>query len=354
MARGLGRRSMNCAQEATPATLLNAKKQPEFFRLEEVAGYGGLSRRERVFAEAIFAGCNQTQAARRAGVLGGKSNVRAAGAKLAAKPSVRAVIYQAWAKSGANIDDTVRQASAIAGRAFTDWMEPNLYAYVSNAPGTYMDPFGLCGTTAPNHIPGGGGGGGGGPNKPANTATSGQTNGNGPVVLTPFVSSAKYTRPTSCMGCHGLDWRTRAGIGLPMDQRWFNRTVAEAATKIFLGTVAVGGTIGVGMATAPDTTSFLLKALLDIWTSNDSRFKQRLSIRLPKIRVHLGVCRPGRAHHHHHHHHLRPRLRRIHILCRCPNNERQAANYRDHLSAARLRIVHRQVCVSESHESSEQ
>ncbi len=115
------------AVEHTPpsaqATLLDAEKQREFFRLEEIAGYGGLSRRERLFTEAIFAGCNQTQAARRAGVLGGESNVRAAGAKLAAKPSVRAVIYQAWAKSGANIDDTVRQASAIAGRAFADWME---------------------------------------------------------------------------------------------------------------------------------------------------------------------------------------------------------------------------------------
>jgi len=56
----------------------------------------------------------------------------------------------------------------------------NLYAYVANAPGTYMDPFGLCGTTAPNHIPGGGGGGGGGPNNAAAgtgvTVTLGYTN----------------------------------------------------------------------------------------------------------------------------------------------------------------------------------
>ena len=38
----------------------------------------------------------------------------------------------------------------------------NLYAYVSNAPGTYMDPFGLCPTKAPDNLPKFGGGGGGG------------------------------------------------------------------------------------------------------------------------------------------------------------------------------------------------
>ena len=100
-----------------PAT----EQQPELFTVETVQGYGALGRKERDFAAAIFAGCNQTEAARRAGIVGEESYVRAAGCKLAAKSSVQAVLYQAWAKSGANIDTVVRQAAEIAGRAFTEW-----------------------------------------------------------------------------------------------------------------------------------------------------------------------------------------------------------------------------------------
>ena len=97
--------------------------QSELFTVEAVQGYGALGRRERVFASAIFAGCNQTEAARRAGIEGEDSYVRGAGCKLAAKGSVQAVLYQAWAKSGANIDTVVRQAAAISARAFHDWQQ---------------------------------------------------------------------------------------------------------------------------------------------------------------------------------------------------------------------------------------
>ena len=97
--------------------------QSELFTVESVQGYGALGRRERVFASAIFAGCNQTEAARRAGIEGEDSYVRGAGCKLAAKGSVQAVLYQAWAKSGANIDTVVRQAAAISARAFHDWQQ---------------------------------------------------------------------------------------------------------------------------------------------------------------------------------------------------------------------------------------
>ena len=97
--------------------------QAELFTVETVQGYGALGRRDRAFAEAIFAGCNQTEAARRAGIDGEDSYVRAAGCKLAAKSSVQAVLYQAWAKSGANIDTVVRQAAAISARAFNDWQQ---------------------------------------------------------------------------------------------------------------------------------------------------------------------------------------------------------------------------------------
>ena len=94
--------------------------QAELFTVEAVQGYGALGRKERAFAAAIFSGCNQTEAARRAGIDGEDSYVRAAGCKLAAKGSVQAVLYQAWAKSGANIDTVVRQAAAISARAFRD------------------------------------------------------------------------------------------------------------------------------------------------------------------------------------------------------------------------------------------
>ena len=97
--------------------------QPELFTVEAVQGYGALGRKERAFAAAIFSGCNQTEAARRAGIDGEDSYVRAAGCKLAAKGSVQAVLYQAWAKSGANIDTVVRQAAAISARAFNDWQQ---------------------------------------------------------------------------------------------------------------------------------------------------------------------------------------------------------------------------------------
>jgi uncharacterized protein RhaS with RHS repeats len=50
-------------------------------------------------------------------------------------------------------------------------------------------------------------------------------------------SSTTYTRPTSCMDCHGLPWQERSNIGLAFEQPWSNNTGAEAATKVYLGTL---------------------------------------------------------------------------------------------------------------------
>lgn len=97
--------------------------QSELFTLESVVGYGVLKARERKFVQALFEGCNQSEAARRAGVTGSEEYIRKAASKLVAKGNVQALMNQAWARSGASIDDTLRQASELQRRTFAESIE---------------------------------------------------------------------------------------------------------------------------------------------------------------------------------------------------------------------------------------
>jgi len=95
--------------------------QPELFTVEAVQGYGCLSRIERTFVQEIVSGANQTQAALKAGFSEG--NAAKAGCKLARKGKVLAVLNQAWIRSGASIDDTLRQAAELQQRAYREALE---------------------------------------------------------------------------------------------------------------------------------------------------------------------------------------------------------------------------------------
>jgi hypothetical protein len=98
-------------------------QQSELFAVETVSGYGALGRKERLFAQALFEGCNQSEAARRAGVTGSDEYIRKAASKLVTKGNVQALMNQAWARSGASIDDTLRQAAELQRRTFREAQE---------------------------------------------------------------------------------------------------------------------------------------------------------------------------------------------------------------------------------------
>lgn len=97
-----------------------APVQAELFTVEDVQGYAVLSGRDRRFVQALFEGCNHTEAARRAGIDGSDEYVRKAACLMVRKGKVVAVMNQAWAKAGANIDETLRQATELAKRAFAE------------------------------------------------------------------------------------------------------------------------------------------------------------------------------------------------------------------------------------------
>ncbi len=90
-----------------------ATKQIELFTLEEIEGYSELRPRERRFAEAIFSGCTSREAAKRAGIEGNENVVDATASRLLRSVKVQRVMNQAWAKSGASIDATLRQAAEL-------------------------------------------------------------------------------------------------------------------------------------------------------------------------------------------------------------------------------------------------
>lgn len=99
-----------------------APQQPELFAVETVSGYGALGAKERLFVQALFEGCNQSEAGRRAGLTGTDDYIRKAACKLATKGNVRALMNQAWARSGASIDDTLRQAAELQRTTFAEAM----------------------------------------------------------------------------------------------------------------------------------------------------------------------------------------------------------------------------------------
>lgn len=95
-------------------------QQPELFTVETVQGYGTLGAKERLFVQALFEGKSQREAARAAGVVGDDKRLDEAGCKLARTGKVSALMNQAWARSGASIDDTLRQAAEIQRLTFAE------------------------------------------------------------------------------------------------------------------------------------------------------------------------------------------------------------------------------------------
>lgn len=92
--------------------------QPELFALETVQGYGALKPRERLFVQEIFAGATQRQAAKAAGFIGTEASLDVTACRLLKTAKVRAVIDQAWARNGADIDETLRQATHLQKIAY--------------------------------------------------------------------------------------------------------------------------------------------------------------------------------------------------------------------------------------------
>lgn len=97
--------------------------QPELFAVETVTGYGLLKRRDRLFVQALFEGKSQREAARLAGHLGSDEVVDACASRAVRSAKVQAVMNQAWSRSGASIDDTLRQAAELQRRAFCEAQE---------------------------------------------------------------------------------------------------------------------------------------------------------------------------------------------------------------------------------------
>ena len=83
-------------------------------------GYAHLSPREQKFVRALFEGKSQRDAAKEAGIAGLDSVIDVAASKLVRRGKVQALMNQAWAKSGATIDETLKQAAELAKRAFCE------------------------------------------------------------------------------------------------------------------------------------------------------------------------------------------------------------------------------------------
>ena len=95
-------------------------QQGELFEIADVEGYAVLTRRERLFATAIFEGTTQREAARRAGVVGNDEVLDVAGCRLMRSEKVRRLLDQAWTRAGADISQTLREAEEIRRRAYRE------------------------------------------------------------------------------------------------------------------------------------------------------------------------------------------------------------------------------------------
>lgn len=117
---------MTCKPEHPPTVTrppATAWNQGELFELADVEGYGTLTRRERLFAAAIFEGHTQREAARRAGVPGSDEVLDVAGSRLIRSPAVRRLLDQAWTRAGADISATLREAEEIRRRAYRELVD---------------------------------------------------------------------------------------------------------------------------------------------------------------------------------------------------------------------------------------
>ena len=99
----------------------SAPQQTELFDIAEVAGYGVLTKREREFVRALFEGCSQREAARRAGFEGSEEVLDAAASRAVRNVKVQKLMNQAWSRAGGSIDLPLRQAAEMATRAFAEW-----------------------------------------------------------------------------------------------------------------------------------------------------------------------------------------------------------------------------------------
>lgn len=117
-------------------------QQLEIFDVAQVHGYGALKRRERLFVQGLFEGKSQREAARMAGLSGTDEAVDAAASRLVRNAKVSAVMNQAWARSGADIDDTLRMVTELQRKTFAE-------ARAADSPEKRREPIRqFCGVTA--------------------------------------------------------------------------------------------------------------------------------------------------------------------------------------------------------------
>jgi len=117
-------------------------RQLEIFEVAQVHGYGALKRRERLFVQGLFEGKTQREAGRMAGLIGTDEAVDAAASRLVRNAKVSAVMNQAWARSGADIDDTLRMITELQRKTFRE-------AQAADSPEKRREPIRqFCGVTA--------------------------------------------------------------------------------------------------------------------------------------------------------------------------------------------------------------
>ena len=117
-------------------------QQLEIFDVAQVHGYGALKRRERLFVQGLFEGKSQRDAGRMAGLVGTDEAVDAAASRLVRNAKVSAVMNQAWARSGAAIEDTLRMVAELQRKTFNE-------AQAADSPEKRREPIRqFCGVTA--------------------------------------------------------------------------------------------------------------------------------------------------------------------------------------------------------------
>jgi hypothetical protein len=117
-------------------------QQIEIFDVAQVHGYGALKRRERMFVQGLFEWKSQRDAARMAGLVGTDEAVDAAASRLVRNATVSAVMNQAWARSGAAIEDTLRMVAELQRKTFNE-------AQAADSPEKRREPIRqFCGVTA--------------------------------------------------------------------------------------------------------------------------------------------------------------------------------------------------------------
>jgi hypothetical protein len=95
-------------------------EQIELFGLDDVEGYAALTPRERRFAAALMSGATQREAAAAAGIIGQEGAIDVQAHRIVQRPKFQRVMNQAWARAGASIDTTLRQAAELQQQSFLE------------------------------------------------------------------------------------------------------------------------------------------------------------------------------------------------------------------------------------------